>query len=373
MFKKILKIIVCLLMFMTLMITNNLVKAEVALANNSKSACLLEPSTLGVLYEKNASTRLFPASMTKIMSIKVILDHYAKGSFTMDDMVTTSNYASSMGGSQIFLSVGEKMCVSDLLKSLIIASANDACVALAEFVSGTEAAFVDLMNKEAINLGLKNTHFANCTGLPINNHYTSAYDMAVIASHLLNLYGDIVLPISSRYEDFVREGTTKQFWLVNTNKLVRYIEGIDGLKTGWTVEAGYCLTATMKKDGMRLIAVSMGCETPQKRNSDIVELLNYGMSNYEIVNLFKKGDIVKELENINTNPNIYHLVVGKDVNLLKKKSEVLGKVTSEVVDNKMRVYLDNELYQEVDLVVSEKLEKSSFLEIFFNLIKQMFG
>ncbi len=349
------------------------VKANNVLSKNSKSACLLEPSTLEVLYEKNSSDKLFPASMTKIMSIKIILDHYSKGSFQMDDMVTTSSYASSMGGSQIFLSVGEKMSVSDLLKSVIIASANDACVALAELVGGTEESFVELMNKEVINLGLKNTHFSNCTGLPIDNHYTSAYDMAVMGSHLLNLYGDIVLPISSRYEDFVREGTEKQFWLVNTNKLIRYMDGIDGLKTGWTAEAGYCLTATMKKNNMRLVAVSMGCETPKKRNSDIVELLNYGMSNYEVVTIYKKGEVVKELDDINTSPNHYHLVLDKDVNLLKKKNNVLGKITSEVVDRKFRIYLDGKLYKEVELVVNEEITKSSFLEIFFNLIKQMFG
>lgn len=368
-----LKIIICLLMIMMLITTSNLVKADTALANNSKSACLIEPTTLDVLYEKNSSSRLFPASMTKIMSIKIILDYYAKGSFTMDDMVTASNYASSMGGSQIFLSVGEKMSVRDLLKSVIIASANDACVALAEYVTGSEESFVEVMNQEVVKMGLKNTHFANCTGLPIENHYTSSYDMAVISSNLLNQYGDIVLPISSRYEDFVREGTEKQFWLVNTNKLIRYMEGIDGLKTGWTEKAGYCLTATMNKNGMRLIAVAMGCKTPKKRNSDIVELLNYGMSNYEIVTLFKKGDAVKELEDINTTPNKYHLVLDKDINVLKKKNVSLGNVTSEVIDKKLLIYIDNELYQEVDLVVNEKLMKSSFLEIFFNLIKQMFG
>ena len=349
------------------------VKGEFTLAKNSKSACLLETTTLDVLYDKNASTRLFPASMTKIMSIKIILDNYAKCSFSMDDMVTTSEYASSMGGSQIFLSVSEKMKVSDLLKSVIIASANDACVALAEYVAGSEEAFVDMMNQEVINLGLKNTHFANCTGLPINNHYTSAYDIAVIASSLLNTHGEIVLPISSKYEDFVRVGTPKQFWLVNTNKLVRYVEGIDGLKTGWTVEAGYCLTATMKKDDMRLVAVSMGSESAKERNSDIVELLNYGMSNYEIVSLYKKGDVVKEIEDIKITPHLYHLVVGKDINIVKKKSEKLKNITNDIVDSKMRVYVDDNLYQEVDLVSETVLKKASFLEIFFNLIKQIFG
>lgn len=367
--------VLILSLFVSLIFVNNntIVKASVTLASNSASACLLEPTTLEVLYEKEAHIRRFPASMTKVMSIKIILDHYKKGSFKMTDMVRASEYASHMGGSQIFLSVNEQMSVNDLLKSVIIASANDACVALAEYVSGSEASFVELMNKEVINMGLKNTHFENATGLPVDNHYTSAYDMAVMSSYLLNEHGDVVLPISSRYEDFVREGTEKQFWLVNTNKLIRYVEGIDGLKTGWTDKAGYCLTATMKKDDMRLIAVSMGCESPKKRNSDIVELLNYGMSNYEIVNLFKKGEVVKELESINKTPNIYHLVVNGDVNVVKKKNAPSKNVTTEIKDDKMLVYLDNELYQKVELVIKEPLEKASFLEIFFNLIKQLFG
>ena len=371
--KRIIKFVMILLVFGALLIANKTVKAEITLASNSKSACLVEPSTLEVLYEKDAHAKRFPASMTKVMSIKIILDHYSKGSFSMDDMVTTSEYASHMGGSQIFLSVNEQMKVSDLLKSVIIASANDACVALADFVAGSEKAFVALMNEEALKMGLKNTHFANATGLPIDNHYTSAYDMAVMSSHLLNLYGDIVLPISSRYEDFVREGTEKQFWLVNTNKLIRFVEGIDGLKTGWTSAAGYCLTATMKKDNMRLVAVCMGCETPQKRNSDIVELLNYGMANYEVVNLFKKGEKIVERENIMSNPNIYHLGVEKDVNLLKKKNCEVPKVTTKIKEDAMEIYLDDKLYSEVKLEILEPITKTSFLEIFFNLTKQMFG
>lgn len=371
--KKIIKFFLVLLVFLFLLITNKTIKAEASYASNSKSACLVEPGTLEVLYEKDAHTKRFPASMTKVMSIKIILDHYSKGSFSMDDMVTTSEYASHMGGSQIFLAVNEKMKVADLLKSVIIASANDACVALAEYVAGSEKDFVSLMNEETKKMGLKNTHFENVTGLPIDNHYTTAYDMAIMSSKLLNLYADIVLPISSKYEDFVRVGTEKQFWLVNTNKLIRFVEGIDGLKTGWTTLAGYCLTATMKKNDLRLVAVCMGCETPQKRNSDIVELLNYGMSNYEIVNLFKKGDIIKELTNINTTPNTYHLVIPNDINILKKKNKELGIVDTKIKNEKLEIYIDNQLYQEVDLEISENLEKASFLEIFFNLIKQMFG
>lgn len=347
--------------------------AEVELVLNSKSAILIEPTTESIVYTKNAHEKRSPASMTKIMSLKIIFDCYKDGKFKMEDLVTTSEYASSMGGSQIFLSVGEQMIVEDLIKSIIIASANDACVAMAEFTYGSEEAFVEQMNKEAKNLGLTNTNFVNCTGLPTNNHYTTAHDMALIACSLLNNHADEVLPISSRYDDYIREGTEKQFWLVNTNKLVRFVEGIDGLKTGWTVEAGYCLTATMCKNDIRFVAVAMGAETPQKRNSDIVNMLQYGVSNYEIVSLYNKDDSVKEVEDILSRPNKYHLVVPKDINILKRKGVDLGEVSTKINKNELEIYIDDKFFQSVKLEIKEVLSKANFLEIFLEIIGQMFG
>ena len=341
------------------------------LANDSKSAILIESTTGEIVFSKDENTRRSPASMTKIMSLKIILDCYNDNRFTMDDLVTTSEYASSMGGSQIFLSVGEKMPVKDLIKSIAIASANDACVAMAEFLCGSEAEFVRKMNDEAKKMGLKNTHFENATGLPIQNHYTSAYDIALIARELINKHGDIILPITSKYDDYVREGTEKQFWLVNTNKLVKFIDGVDGLKTGWTVEAGYCLTATIKKNDIRFIAVSMGAETAKKRNNDVVDMLNYGVANYELVSIYKKGEVIKTIEDFKSMPNLYHLVTVEDITILKKKQEKIGNVETIVEDNILKVYIDGEFYKETELEILEEVEKANFFEIILRLLKQL--
>ena len=366
--KKIIGILIIMLAIFTCNLHSN---ADSDLVKNSKSAVLMESLTGEVVFSKDEHARRSPASMTKIMSLKIIFDSYSQGAFKMDDIITTSEYASSMGGSQIFLSVGEKMKASDLIKSIAIASANDACVAMAEHLYGSEEEFVDKMNEEAKTLGLKNTNFENATGLPIDNHYTSAYDICQIARELINNYGDLILPITSRYDDYVREGTEKQFWLVNTNKLVKYIEGIDGLKTGWTNEAGYCLTATMHKDNIRFIAVSMGAESAKKRNNDVVNMLNYGVNNYELVPVINKGEIVKTIEDIKTMPNIYHLVTKEGVSILKKKTEEVGKITTEIVDKKLKVFVDNELYQVVDLETMEEIEKANFLDIILKLLKQL--
>ena len=346
-------------------------EASINLAGDSKSAILLEASTGEVIFSKDMDAKRSPASMTKIMSLKIIMDCYKENRFTMDDLVTTSEYASSMGGSQIFLSVGERMSAKDLIKSIAIASANDACVSMAEFLYGSEANFVKKMNEEAEKMGLKNTHFENATGLPIKNHYTSAHDIALIARELINKHGDLILPITSRYDDYIREGTEKQFWLVNTNKLVKFIDGVDGLKTGWTVDAGYCLTATIMKNNIRFIAVSMGAETAKKRNNDIVNMLNYGVANYELVSIFKKGDIVKTINDFKTMPNIYHLVVKKDVNILKNKQDKIGEITSTIEDTTLKVYVDGNLYKEMELEVLEEVEKANFLEIILRLLKQL--
>lgn len=373
MIKIICKIFTIVLMFLVTINLMPLSKAETMMASNCDSAILMESMTGEVVFEKNSHYKRAPASMTKVMSLKIIFDNYKDGRFTMDDLVTTSEYASSMGGSQIFLAVGEQMKVKDLIKSIVIASANDACVAMAEFIGGTETSFVEMMNKEAEKMGLKDTHFVNATGLPAENHYTTAYDMAVMSKYLINEHGNEILPISSRYDDYVREGTEKQFWLVNTNKLIKFVEGVDGLKTGWTEKAGYCLTATMYKNNIRFIAVGMGCLTSKQRNSDIVDMLNYGITKYELVPIYKKGDVILEKQDILSTPNKFHLVVPQNVNILKKKNDELGKVTSNIENDVLKIYLDGNLYQEVILEVAEKIEKASFWDIFWDVIKQMFG
>ena len=264
------------------------------LAKNAKSTILMESSTGEIIYERNSDEKLAPASMTKMMSLILIMEAIEKGNIKLDQIVTVSENAAKMGGSQIYLEPNEKMSVDDLLKGICMASANDAVVALAETTYGSEDVFVNEMNKRAKKLGLKNTNFMNATGLDEENHYSSARDMALIARELIR--HDKVLEYSSRYEDYLRENTNKKFWLVNTNKLIKTYEGMDGLKTGFTESAGYCLTATAKRNNMRLIGVVMNEESSSIRNSDMAELLNYGFSIYKVKNLVKKNKVVSTYE-----------------------------------------------------------------------------
>ncbi|MCX8047381.1 MAG: D-alanyl-D-alanine carboxypeptidase, partial [Anoxybacillus gonensis] len=263
---------------------------KVELATEARSAILIERDTGAVLYEKNAHEPLPPASMTKIMTMLLIMEAIDQGKLKLDERVRASEYAASMGGSQIFLEPGEEMTVDDLLKGVAIGSGNDASVALAERIAGSEEAFVHLMNEKARQLGLKHTAFENTTGLPAKNHYSTAYDMAVMAKELLKY--DLITKYTGTYEDYLRENTNKKFWLVNTNRLVKFYPGVDGLKTGYTSEAKYCLTATAKKGNMRVIAVVFGAPTPKARNAQITKMLDYAFSHYETKPLYKKDETI---------------------------------------------------------------------------------
>lgn len=298
------------------------------LAKNAKSTILMESSTGEIIYERNSDERLAPASMTKMMSLILIMEAIEKGNIKLDQIITISENASKMGGSQIYLETNEKMSVDDLLKGICMASANDAVVALAETTYGSEEEFVNEMNRRAKKLGLKNTNFMNATGLDEENHYSSARDMALIARELIK--HDKVLEYSSRYEDYLREKTNKKFWLVNTNKLIKTYEGMDGLKTGFTESAGYCLTATAKRNNMRLIGVVMKEESSNIRNSDITELLNYGFSMYKVNNLVKKNSIVSTYKDDKSSKVNNDVIVLEDINILNKKSSKDRKVSYKV-------------------------------------------
>ena len=241
-------------------------KNTLDLAKNATSAIMLESSTGEIIFQKNVNEKRPPASMTKMMSMLLIMENIEKGNLTFEEEVTASAYASSMGGSQIFLKAGEKMKVEDLLKGIAIGSGNDATVAMAERIAGTEEAFVKLMNDRAKELGLTNTNFKNSTGLDAENHYSTAYDMSVIARELVK--HKKILEFTGTYEDYLRKDSASPFWLVNTNRLVRFYKGVDGLKTGYTKEAGYCLTSTAEKNNMRLITVVMNEPSTQIRNGE---------------------------------------------------------------------------------------------------------
>lgn len=215
------------------------------LAEQASSAIVIEQDTGKVLFDKNPNEKLPPASMTKIMTMLLIMEQVEKGKLKLNDKVRASEHAASMGGSQIFLEPGEEMTVNEMLKGIAIASGNDASVAVAEHIAGSEEGFVNMMNKKAKDLGLKNTHFQNPTGLPAKDHYSTANDMAIMARELMKY--PLIRKYTGKYEDYLREDTDKKFWLVNTNKLVRFYPGVDGVKTGFTTEAKYCLTASAEK------------------------------------------------------------------------------------------------------------------------------
>ena len=258
-----------------------LVKAEqIDLAENAKSAILMEPITGKVLYKKNENEKLAPASMTKVMSMVLIMEELEKGNLKLNEKIMISQNAASMGGSQLFLQPNTEAKVEDLLKGIAIASGNDAVVAMAERIGGSVEKFVEMMNNKAKELGLKNTHFVNPHGLDEEDHYTSANDMAIMAKALIQ--HEKILKYTSIYEEYLTKSDGTELWMVNTNKLVKFYEGVDGLKTGFTQNAGYCLTATAKKNNMRLISVVMGEDTSANRSADTVELLNYGFNSYKL-------------------------------------------------------------------------------------------
>lgn len=252
--------------------------ASAAVEVNAPSAVLMEKVTGTVLYAKDESARRAPASVTKIMTLLLAAEAIDSGALSLDDTVTASARAESMGGSQIWLEQGEQMSVSDIIKCVAVVSANDCAVALAEHIAGSEAAFVERMNARAQELGLQNTHFTNCTGLfDDSGHYTSALDLAVISRELLG--HEWIKDYVTIWMDSIRGG---EFTLSNTNHLLRSLDGCTGLKTGWTSEAGYCISATAERDGTEYIAVIMGSESADSRNADAAALIEYGFSNYSL-------------------------------------------------------------------------------------------
>lgn len=374
------KFLLLSIIFMFVPIT---IKAEtVDLAPNATSAIIIEASTGTIIYNKNEHEKLAPASMTKMMGLLLIMEQIEKGNLKWDEKVTASANASSMGGSQIFLETGEQMTVEELVKGISIASGNDVMVAMAERIAGTEEAFVELMNKKASELGLKNTNFKNCTGLDAENHYSSANDMAMIAKELVK--HDKILEFSGTYEDYIREGTDKSFWLVNTNKLVRFYQGVDGLKTGYTTTAGYCLTATAKKDGMRIITVVMNEPDSATRNSETTAMLDYGFNMYGMEQLLNKDNVLGKIK-VDLGEKEYVEVVPKEeVNILNNKNSNKRNVTYNVELNnvkapiavgdtvgKINVIENNKTIMTVDVTVKEDVDKANIFISYLRNLKDI--
>lgn len=352
------------------------------LAENAKSAILIEASTGTIIYEKNSHEKLAPASMTKMMSMLLIVESIEDGKLSWNQMITTSENASSMGGSQILLETGEKMSVEDLFKGIAVASGNDAVVALSEAVAGTEEEFVNMMNQRAKELGLEDTNFKNPHGLDTANHYTSAYDMAMIAKELVR--HEKVLEFTSIYEDYLREDQENKVWLVNTNKLVKFYDGMDGLKTGYTKEAGYCLTATAKRGDTRFITVVMGEEDTKTRNSETTSMMDYAFGQYEVEKVLDKKRTVGTVRVEKGKVDTIQLVPMDDVTILNKKSdqkknsnyEVKTKTITAPIKKGEQVgelilEVDGEEKRTVPLTVQESIEKANLLEVYLGHVKSM--
>ena len=377
--KKILLIFIAFIFFISNVHAENITKY-------SQSAVLMEKSTGKILYELDSTKENPPASMTKIMSMILIMDQIKMGKLAFNDKVVISENASSMGGSQVYLNTNETYKVEELLKSVAIASANDAVVALAEKTYGSVEKFVEKMNLKCKEIGCKNTNFVNPHGLDAEGHYSSSYDMALMARYLITNHEDI-LKFTSIYEDYLHRPDGSQTWLVNTNKLVRFYDNVDGLKTGFTEGAGYCLTATAKRGEMRLISVVMGVDTIDNRTSDTVKLLNYGFNTYKLETIYKKGKVIDKVKVEKGKKDFVEIVLMNDatellsneenkknyminIELKKlvapiKKGKVVGE--AEIIDNEGNI-IDIE-----QITIKEDVEKANYLDYFKRNIKELFS
>ena len=353
------------------------------LVSNAKSAILIDPDSKRILYEKNIYEETSVASLTKMMGLILIFEKIESGDIKYTDKVIASANAAGMGGSQIWLSPGEELTVDELLKGIIMASANDGIVAMAEYIGGTEENFVKMMNDKAKELGLVNTNFVNSTGLDEKNHYSSAYDLAIIATELMK-HKD-VFKYTTIYEDYLRKDTNNKFWLVNTNKLLKSYKGVDGLKTGMTDNAGYCMAVTAIRNNMRILAIVLGEKEGKVRNQETANLLDYGFNTYEAITIKEKGEKVGEITFDKANPSKIDILVDEDITIIRKKGEDKKEYISEVkLDNlslpikkndiigKLLIKDNNEIVKEIVLKSNQDMEKRSFFDLWGNTLKSLF-
>lgn len=342
---------------------------------NAKSAVLIDTATGTVLYAKNADAALPPASVTKIMTLLLFMEEVDNGNISLDEDVSVSEYAASMGGSQVYLEPGETMKAEEMLKCVIIASANDAAVALSEKVAGSEEAFVNRMNERAAELGMNNTHFENVTGLDddVEKHLTSAYDIALMSRELLK--HETITKYSTIWMDTIRDGA---FGLTNTNRLIRFYNGATGLKTGSTSKAGFCMSATAQRDGLHLIAVIMGAESRDIRNEAAKQLLDYGFANYslysspggEVGEIAVKGG-VKNTCMCEYQPLTRLLGKGKNKAVTTEfllEEEVAAPIKKGDVVGIVRYSVDGEVLAEESVTASEDVDRIGFMSLLWRML-----
>jgi len=348
-------------------------KDNVTIDLKSQSACLMEAETGEIIYEKSAAEHLEPASVTKIMTVLLIYEALADGRITKSDIVTASETAANMGGSQIWLEPSEQMSVDEMLKAILVVSANDCTVAMAEHIAGSEDAFVVLMNERAKNLGMNDTNFVNSTGLPAENHYTCAKDIALMTRELLK--HDDVFNYTMIWMDSLRNG---EFGLSNTNKLIRFYPGANGMKTGFTDSAGYCMSATATRDGMTLISVVMKADTSDNRFSDAKKLLDYGFANFTVYRIAEgnlpplavKGGSVDKVS-LNCSAKALLLTKGRD-QLVESVTElpeyVKAPVSEGQVVGQIRYNLCGEEIAVIDITAVNGVKRMVFSDIFKKLL-----
>lgn len=352
--KKILYCILCLSVFILSCMPIYAHDKNIDIAKQAKAAYLMEYTTGKVIYAKNENEKLYPASMTKMMGLLIIFENIHNGKIKWDDQVSASAHAASMGGSQVYLEENETMSVKDMVKSICIASANDAMVAMAEKIGGTHENFVSMMNDKAKDLKLTKTHFVNATGLHDPNHYTCAKDMAMLGKYLIEEGKEDLLKITSMYDSYIREGTEKAFWLVNTNKLLKQYPNVDGLKTGYTTQAKSCITVSAKKDELRLIAVVMGEPDSKCRNNEVKQMLDYGFSQYEQAQLYPKGTILKKIKVENGKEPMLELMNSKAIEYVFQKGKEPKEIKKEyTIEKQCAPYKKGEKVGKVKVIMSD--------------------
>ncbi len=370
-----------LLIIMSFFVLNLNVLAEEDFASNGKSAILVDNLSGKVLYEKNADEKLAPASMTKLASMLMVMEAIDNGNLKFEDKVTISEEAANMGGSQVFLQAGEVYTVYDLLKSVAIASGNDAVVALAEKIGGSQSGFIDMLNKRLKEIGATNTNFVNAHGLDAEGHYSTARDMSIIARELLK--HPKILEFTSIYEEYLEKNDGSRIWLVNTNKLVRFYDGVDGLKTGFTKTAGYCLTATASKNNFRLISVVMGEDTSENRSSDTVKMLNYGFNTFKINIIKTKGESLGKVRVEKGKQDNANIVLLNDATEILKNTDPVTEYSFNLKVNKIKApvkvgdivgtaeIIDSEgnIVDEVDVTVEKDIKKANILDYMLRNLK----
>ena len=353
----------------------------------AKAAVLIDSATGKVIYALNADKKLPPASVTKVMTMLLAMEAVDSAKITLEDEVTISDNAASMGGSQMYMEPGETHTVAQLLEGVAMVSANDGCVALAEYIAGSTDIFVEKMNKKAQELGMKNTNFVNTNGLPVKEHYTSAYDIALMSKELIK--HKEIRKWCTKWQDTIKvglPGKETEFGLTNTNKMIKTYNGANGIKTGFTQEAGYCLSASATRGNTTLIAVVLGAKTSKERNAQVAKLLDYGFSAYETAQIFPKGEAVKKVSVDRGEPEqlkavtgetaaafikkgdkekvTHKIVIDKDISLPLKKGDAVGRVD---------IYYDGQKTGSVRLVSDRDVDKAGFITYYLRSIRSLFG